>query len=172
MILPPIIIRGETLILQVVVFNYMNIDLNNVEVTFLQTESFGKFNLNESFTEPISHDITYQIPFIKSQTGKSVSFAISAISVGQHILSVKANNSIAVDAEQRSILVKPEGINQIGNIPLLIDMRQVDTYNSSIEIKFPQNIVENSEVCSVQVIGDLLGQAFNNLGKYILNMHL
>ena len=45
MILPPIIIRGETLILQAVVFNYMNKDLTNVDVTFLQTESFSKFNL-------------------------------------------------------------------------------------------------------------------------------
>ena len=167
MISPPIMIRGETLILQVVVFNYMNIDLENLDITFLQTESFSKFVLNESIIEPLSQDITYRIPVIKSQTVKSVSFAISAVSVGQQLLSVRANSSIVADAEQKSIIVKPEGINQIGNIPMLIDMRTVNTYISSVAIKFPQNIVENSEECSVQIIGDLLGQAFNNLGNYL-----
>jgi hypothetical protein len=165
MLAPSIIIRGETLILQVIVFNYMNMDLTNVDVTFLQTKSFKKYSLNESSIEPIS-DMTINIPFIKSKSGKTVSFAISAIKIGYQILSIRANNSIVEDVEQKSILVKPEGINQISNIPLLIDMRNNDTFSSNIKIKFPQNVVQNSEECSIQIIGDILGQAFNNLGIY------
>jgi hypothetical protein len=165
MLAPSIITRGETLILQVVVFNYMKMDLTNVDVTFLQTKSFNKYSLNESSIEPTSN-MTINIPIIKSKSGKTVSFAISAVNSGHQIFSIRANNSIVEDVERKSILVKPEGINQISNIPLLIDMRNNETFNSNIKIKFPQNVVQNSEECSIQIIGDILGQAFNNLGKY------
>ncbi len=165
MLAPSIITRGETLILQVVVFNYMKMDLTNVDVTFLQTKSFNKYSLNESSIEPTSN-MTINIPIIKSKSGKTVSFAISAVNKGHQIFSIRANNSIVEDVERKSILVKLEGINQISNIPLLIDMRNNETFNSNIKIKFPQNVVQNSEKCSIQIIGDILGQAFNNLGKY------
>jgi len=165
MLAPSIITRGETLILQVVVFNYMKMDLTNVDVTFLQTKSFNKYSLNESSIEPTSN-MTINIPIIKSKSGKTVSFAISAVNSGHQIFSIRANNSIVEDVERKSILVKLEGINQISNIPLLIDMRNNETFNSNIKIKFPQNVVQNSEKCSIQIIGDILGQAFNNLGKY------
>ena len=150
----------------------MNVDLNNIDVTLVKTTRFNKLALNSSDFEPILDDLVLNIPLIKSQMGKSVSFAISAVSIGTQMLLVKANCSLAGDAERKTILVKPEGINQISNIPMLLDMRKVQHFNANIEISFPENLVENSEECSVQVIGDLLGQAFNNLGLHLYFVYL
>ena len=169
MILPASLIRGETLILQVAVFNYMSQDIDNIDVTLVKTTSFAKFKNNESFAEKFTDDMVINIASIKSQTGRTVSFAISAVSLGLQILHVRANCSIAGDAEQKTILVKPEGISHIGNKALLIDLRNESRQNASIEISLPENLVNKSEACSVQIIGDLLGQAFNNLGKIISN---
>jgi CD109 antigen len=172
MILPPSLIRGEVLELQGVVYNYLDTDLFNITVFFLKTNDFDKVTiLNQNNSkyqyEKINQDLNITIPHIKSQSGKTVSFMISAKNIGKQTLTIRGKCSVAGDTEKRTIMVKAEGIVQNKNKPLLIDLRKENEYQNSFEIKLPLNHISKSDDCSIQITGDLLGKAFNNLNRLI-----
>lgn len=163
MILPPSLIRGEILTLKVVVSNYLNTDLKDVSVSLLKTDDFKTDN-NESIHE----DLIKKITNLPSQTALSVTFNIQPVNIGLLSLTAKAVSSVAGDAEKRQIRVKAEGINNVKNVPMLIDMRDEEsTKKFDLELKIPDNIVERSEFCSIKLTGDLLGSAFSNLDALI-----
>lgn len=191
MILPASLIRGELLVLQVVVRNYLDADLKNVLVTFAKNSDFKRVvikNGNQTF-ENIDSDITMQIPELKAGTGSAVSFIITPASLGKLSLSVKAQSSVAADAEKKTILVKAEGVEKSYTLPQLIDLRSSSNlvltkafskskfklskiYNNAYEVRdfelsFPNETVADSQFCSVQLIGDILGPAFSNLNNLI-----
>jgi CD109 antigen len=160
------------LVLQAVVSNYLNVDLENVLVTLVKPKGFKQvLYLNENGTqfEDINGNLQLTIPFIKSQVGKSVSFALTPTKLGQLDLTIKAQSALAADAESRKILVKAEGIPQINNQPLFFQLSGIEKeqLQTSMQKLLPIDRVPDSEYCEIQVIGDLLGPAFNNLDNLL-----
>lgn len=154
-----------------IVYNYLNVDLNNVSVTLSKTSDFKKVVLKNNGASneliDINNDLESIIPSIKSQTGQTITFLIAPVKVGSLQLTVKARSTLAADAERKTVLVKAEGVEDFNSIPLLIDLRETKKYQTSYQITLPPNVVTNSQYCSVQVIGDMLGPAFNNLENLV-----
>jgi CD109 antigen len=171
MVLPKFLIRGEILILQVIVYNYLNVDLNNVLVTLSKTNDFKRVLLKNRGTSneliQINNDLETMIPSIKSQTAQTVTFLIAPIKIGSLPLTVKARSTLAADAERKNVLVKAEGVEDFNSIPFLIDLREIKKYTTRYQINLPTNVVPDSQYCSFQVIGDMLGPAFNNLENLV-----
>lgn len=172
MILPASLIRGETLVLQVVVQNYLDVDLENVVVTLVNTTEFKRVIVKSSheLLEDIKEDIKVKIPLLRAQNGKSVTFIITPVKLGMATLTVKAQSSVSADAERKKILVKAEGVEKSYTMPYLIDMRgkqENSIVSNEFNISFPSELVQDSQFCSVQLIGDILGSAFNNLNNLI-----
>jgi CD109 antigen len=169
--LPASLIRGEVLVLQAVVSNYLNNDLTDVRVVLVKNENFNAVQIKNKIEhfEQMTEDIVVNIRSLKAQSIETVSFVISPSKVGLIPLTVRAEAAIAGDAEQRSILVKSEGIENIQNVPIFVDLRNNNNeiFEKTIPLNFPDNKIVDSEFCEIQVLGDLLGSAFNNLNKLI-----
>lgn len=95
-------------------------------------------------------------------------FLISPIKIGQLPLTVKAVSDMAGDGETRRLKVKAEGLEKTSTQSVLIELSG-ETKKAAYEfqINLPKNIVKDSQFCSVQVIGDLLGPSLNNLNRLI-----
>lgn len=168
--LPYSIKRGEILILKAIVFNYLSIDLTDVVVTFVKTPDFQQIILkkNRKTLLDIENDIKKKIPFIRSQTGHTVTFVITPTKLGSLKLQINAQTSVAADAEIKQLLVKSEGVEQTQTQSLLVDSTKSNASSSqNISISLPEKIVSNSEYCKLQLVGDILGTAFNNLNSLL-----
>jgi CD109 antigen len=172
MILPPSLVRGEILHLQVIVYNYFDRDLSNVKVKLLQTSDFKvSTDKKSAILDDMTSDMLQTIPFIEKQTAQSVEFLVSPTKIGQLPLTVKvvANGGLAGDGETKKLKVKPEGIEQVTNLAMLTQLNSngKSKETKDFQIILPEDRVKNSEFCSIQVIGDFLGPALNNLNRLI-----
>ncbi|RNA23969.1 CD109 antigen-like protein [Brachionus plicatilis] len=161
MILPTSLTRGEILLLKVVVFNYFDFDLKNVSIEFLKTDDFDTVN-----GKPIDKNMVHLIDSIPAGQAQTVQFVISPKKIGLLKLSSRAKCDFAGDTEQKFIKVKAEGLEQSEASSTLINLNNTNhTINQKIVL--PKNVVNQSESCYVQFIGDFLGTAFNNLNRLI-----
>lgn len=161
MMLPSSLTRGEILTLKVVVFNYFDFDLKNVSIEFLRTEDFTAIN-----GESIEDNLIHLIESIPSGHAQTVEYVIRPQKIGLLKLSSRATCEFAGDTEQRFVKVKAEGLEQSQVKSNLVNLNNTN-YTLNEEITLPQNIVNQSESCYLQFIGDFLGTAFNNLNKLI-----
>ncbi|XP_071165262.1 CD109 antigen-like [Mytilus edulis] len=153
--LPYSAIRGEILILQLTVFNYMEEDLDvhvslnkNVNLTFVDVKGNTVVPRGKAWTKTV---------FIPKETVMSVYFPIIPIKIGRTLLDASVRSKSAADAVQRPLLVKPEGIRENYNIPVLIDLREERTFSTNVLISLPPFVIPDSEFVKVSVIGDLIG---------------
>ncbi|VDI72534.1 Hypothetical predicted protein [Mytilus galloprovincialis] len=153
--LPYSAIRGEILILQITVFNYMEEDLDvhvslnkNVNLTFVDVKGNTVVPRGKTWTKTV---------FIPKETVMSVYFPIIPIKIGRTLLDASVRSKSAADAVQRPLLVKPEGIRENYNIPVLIDLRKERTFSTNVLISLPPFVIPDSEFIKVSVIGDLIG---------------
>ena len=169
MFLPANLIRNEVAKLQVAVYNYLNVDMKDISVKLFPTKDF-KIAINSSqgkFEEINDINGKLTIPLIKPQSGETVSFLVTPVQVGLLTLIVKGSSSLAGDTEKRTVRVKPEGIEEIENMGLLIDTREKSVFQGSFKVKAPIGIVPGSEFCKVQLVGDFFGSSLNNLARLI-----
>ena len=167
-------IRGEIIVLQAVVSNYLNVELKDVLVTLKKPEGFKavSFKYTNSDFDEINGDLQLTIPIIKPQTGKSVSFALSPTKLGLLDLTVIAQSAMAADAESRKILVKAQGIPQVQTVSYFFELglensvpqQEIET---SMHKLLPEQKVLDTEFCEIRVVGDVIGPAFNNLEKLL-----
>ncbi|CAC5405666.1 CD109 [Mytilus coruscus] len=153
--LPYSAIRGEILILQITVFNYMEEDLDvhvslnkNVNLTFVDVKGNAVVPRGKAWTKMV---------FIPKETVKSVYFPIIPTKIGRTLLDANVRSKAAADAVQRPLLVKPEGIRVNYNIPVVIDLRRNGTFSTNVRISLPPFVIPDSEFIKVSVIGDLIG---------------
>jgi CD109 antigen len=175
--LPSSLIRGEILVLQAVVSNYLDIDLQNIDVVLAMNDAFKPVRIEPKTkkdlidTKVMEGDLVLKLDLLKSKEVKSVSFLISPTKVGLTTLSIKALSSNAGDGERRQILIKSEGHESIKNEPILIDLTTTtnsrNTMNSELLFDFPNETLAGSEFCEIQLIGDILGSAFNNINNLL-----
>ncbi|XP_055347016.1 CD109 antigen-like isoform X2 [Paramacrobiotus metropolitanus] len=158
--LPFSIIRGETVQLEVLVFNYLAQD-QNVQVTL--DVSGQDANGNKFTAAPRTKQIT-----VKSQESLSVTFPVKPEVVGEIDIKATAVAEMAGDSLVRKLKVKPEGVRQQFNAPLFIDLRKENSFSSDVLIPLPDaGRVEGSEKLVFTSIGDLLGPTIYGINNLI-----
>uniref|UniRef100_A0A4D5R9R7 TEP1-F n=1 Tax=Scolopendra viridis TaxID=118503 RepID=A0A4D5R9R7_SCOVI len=167
--LPYSVVRGETLSLQALVFNYMKEDLE-AEVTLSNED--GSFTFADLENEIDDEDNSKQKQLtktvkIKSGDGASVFFYIVPKKLGYIDLKMTAKSVVAADALLRKLLVKAEGIPVYVNKAVVADLREKSQFKEKININFPKNIVEDSERIELSAISDIMGTTVNNLDKLL-----
>uniref|UniRef100_A0A646QE55 TEP1-F n=1 Tax=Hemiscolopendra marginata TaxID=943146 RepID=A0A646QE55_9MYRI len=166
--LPYSVIRGETLSLQGLVFNYMKEDLE-AEVTLSNED--GDFTFADLENEIVDDDskpkqLTKTIK-IKSGDGASVFFYIVPKKLGYIDLKMTAKSVVSADALLRKLLVKAEGMPVYVNKAVVADLRKQSQFEEKVNIEFPKNIVKDSERIEISAISDIMGTTVNNLDKLL-----
>ncbi|XP_041716976.2 CD109 antigen [Coregonus clupeaformis] len=161
--LPAFIIRGELLVVEVTLFNYLEQDLE-VMVIVAQSDSFDfVFPDNEELSMASTRTVS-----VESQKGTSVLFPIRPLVLGEIPISVKAKSSVASDAVRRMVLVKPEGHEQSFSKTMFLEL--VGTEKSlyrEMAFTFPADVVEGSQRAQVTAVGDILGPSITGLESLI-----
>ncbi|XP_076612690.1 CD109 antigen [Chaetodon auriga] len=165
--LPAYVIRGEELLLEVVLFNYLPQDLE-VMVIVAHSDTFEfVFPDNEGLSMPTVRHVS-----VGSQSGASVLIPIKPLVLGEIPVSVKAMSSAASDFVRTTVLVKPEGLEQSFSASLLFEVSPSQSnLSGDVMFTFPADVVEGSERASVTAVGDILGPSISGLDSLIQMPH-
>uniref|UniRef100_A0A671SI11 CD109 molecule n=1 Tax=Sinocyclocheilus anshuiensis TaxID=1608454 RepID=A0A671SI11_9TELE len=160
--LPEFLIRGELLLLDVNLFNYMAVDL---EVRFVFVKVLCRccslirlrFSLdNVRKASVLSNNIT------------TLLFPIRATALGEIPISIKATSVYSSDWVYKTVLVKPEGLEQSFTQTLFLEFQlKQKTLTRTMSFSFPPNVVPDSQRASVSAVGDILGPSIDNLDSLI-----
>lgn len=169
--LPYSVIRGETVQVPVIVFNYMDedttatvtLDNERGEFQFAGNATGGRVRREEA-PGAKSQTRTVTVP---RQGAASTTFDITPTKVGHVMLKVTAVADKAGDALERPLKVKAEGETQYRNKPIPVSLIKDKTFNATIPLEFPENTVPDSENVEVSAIGDVLGPSTANLDTLI-----
>ncbi|XP_062266931.1 CD109 antigen isoform X1 [Platichthys flesus] len=161
--LPAFIIRGEEVVLEIILFNYLLQDLE-VMVTVAQSDTFQfVFPDVEGLSMPGIRRLS-----MRSQSGGAVLIPIKPLVLGEIPVSVKAKSHAASDFVRRTLLVKAEGIEQTFSSSLLLEVSPSQSRVSShVAFSLPADLVPGSQRAEVTVIGDLLGPSLSGLDSLI-----
>uniref|UniRef100_I3KR40 CD109 molecule n=1 Tax=Oreochromis niloticus TaxID=8128 RepID=I3KR40_ORENI len=161
--LPAFIIRGEELLLEIILFNYLQQD-QKVTVTVAQSETFEFiFPDNEQPSTPGVHRV-----FVKSESGATVLVPIRPLVLGEIPISVKAKSDAVSDFVNTTVLVKAEGLEQSFSTSLLLELSPSGmSLSRNVTFTFPPDVVEGSERASVMAVGDILGPSISGLDSLI-----
>ncbi|XP_067274850.1 CD109 antigen isoform X2 [Pseudorasbora parva] len=161
--LPEFLIRGELLLLEVNLFNYMNEDLE-VLVVVAESSAFV-------FVSPDNRDISMnnvRKVFVLSQNITTLLFPIRTIAVGEIPISVKATSIYSSDWVHKTVLVKPEGQEQSSTKTLFLEFPlNQNTVSRTMAFSFPANVVPDSQRATLSAVGDILGPSIGNLDSLI-----
>uniref|UniRef100_UPI0037E8B219 CD109 antigen n=1 Tax=Semicossyphus pulcher TaxID=241346 RepID=UPI0037E8B219 len=161
--LPPSIIRGEELVLEVILFNY-HPEALQVMVIVADSETFEfVFPDNEEISMP-----SVRMVSVGSQSGASVLIPIRPLVLGEIPISVKAMSSVASDFVRKTVLVKAEGLEQSFSSSLLLEIPASEpSISREVMFTFPPDVVKGSERVSVTAVGDILGPSISGLDSLI-----
>lgn len=161
--LPYSVIRGEIFSVTVIVYNYLEQDVD-AEINFA--------NENDEF-EFIDGDDTNQLERVKQTRIKSNdvaahSFIIKPKKVGVISLKATATSSLVGDAVVQILPVEPEGVPHYGNEAVVIDLREGQQFDArQLEIDIPDDAVPDSVRIEIKCMGDIFGGTIQNLPKLI-----
>ncbi|XP_077076927.1 CD109 antigen isoform X3 [Siphateles boraxobius] len=161
--LPAFLIRGELLLLEVHLFNYMDEDL---EVIVVVAES-SEFE----FVSPDNRDFSLnnvRKVSVLSQKITTLLFPIRATALGEIPISVKVTTIYSSDWVYKTVLVKPEGLQQSSTQTLFLEFPlNQNTVSRTIAFSFPADVVSDSQRATVSAVGDILGPSIGNLDSLI-----
>ncbi|XP_035986277.1 CD109 antigen [Fundulus heteroclitus] len=161
--LPAYIVRGEELVLEVVLFNYLQEDL---EVTVIVADS-SSFEFIFPDSEAVSMASVRHV-YLEREGGATVLILIRTLVLGEIPISVKAVSSAASDYVRTAVLVKAEGLQQTFSSSLLLDLHEKkSSVSRDVKFSFPAGVVEGSQSVSVTAVGDLLGPSITGLDSLI-----
>ncbi|XP_023147319.3 CD109 antigen [Amphiprion ocellaris] len=161
--LPACIIRGEELVLEVILFNYLQQQLE-VSVIVAQSDTFEfVFPDSEELPMPTVREVR-----VESESGTTVLIPIRPLIIGEIPISVKATSSAASDFVRTTVLVKAEGLEQLFSKSLLLELSPSESNISrNIVFTFPPDTVEDSQRVTVTAVGDILGPSISGLDSLI-----
>lgn len=164
--LPYSIIRGETVNIQAIIFNYSKRP-TNAKVTLENANDEFEFVVAANEIEDerrSSEESESRIISIPAQDGTSVSFLIRPKKLGNIAIKMVAQSEFAADGVIKKLLVKPEGQTQHLNKAFLISLAGPQTrVIRNISIDVPVNAVPNSQKVFVSAVGDLIGPGLSNV---------
>ncbi|KAK2864229.1 hypothetical protein Q7C36_003383 [Tachysurus vachellii] len=159
--LPAYLIRGELLLLEVSLFNYMDMDL---EVLLTVDES----SMFEFVTSAADQLAGVRHVSVGRQNTAMAMFAIRATQLGQMLISIRAMSFLVSDIVSQTILVKPEGREQSFTQTLFLEFDPMKTSLSrEVEFHFPSSAVPGSLRAQVTAVGDILGPSISGLESLI-----
>ncbi|XP_053206291.1 CD109 antigen-like isoform X2 [Panonychus citri] len=164
--LPYSIIRGETVAIQVLVFNYLTKPKEAQVTLFNEDKEFNFTVASNEIDTYLSDESRSQFVQVAGESAASVTFLISTNRVGTIKLKVTALADTVGDGITKQLLVKPEGKTQHLNRALLLDYSKSEDSskdNHLVPLWMPNNAIPGSKRLSVSVIGDVLGTSLNNL---------
>ncbi|XP_035230525.1 CD109 antigen-like, partial [Stegodyphus dumicola] len=168
MSLPYVVLKGEELAIQVVVFNYNNKAIQ-AEVTMenrkreFQFIVAGKDDINFAQQDRRTKYVT-----IPASDGVPVSFLIVPEKVGYIEIKVTASSSLAVDSITKALLVQPEGSTQYFNKAFLIDLRNPNSpLKRNVSTTVPRNSIPESGKIVLSASGDLMGPCIKFINKLL-----
>uniref|UniRef100_A0A3Q2P6C8 CD109 molecule n=1 Tax=Fundulus heteroclitus TaxID=8078 RepID=A0A3Q2P6C8_FUNHE len=148
LVVPPYLIRGEEIVLEVNVINHLEQD---IEVSWLDASVINAQRLT------LGRDVSV-----------SALFPIRALAVGEMEISVDAVSADASDGLVRKIWVKPEGVEQTVSHTLLLEVAPHEENSSrSMSFSFPPNLVQGSQRAHVALVGDILALSIEHLDSLI-----
>ena len=158
--LPYSVIRGEELVLQVNVFNYLTTTQEAV-VSLEASSSLLVTGVGLSGTARR----TISIPAGEAQ---SALFVVTPQMVGQIPITVTAQSTAAADRVVRRLLVESEGITKSYSRGVFIDLSGSSTsLQDTLALSLPEGFIVGSARAVVSVIGDIMGPALSNLDKLL-----
>ncbi|XP_055894439.1 CD109 antigen-like isoform X2 [Biomphalaria glabrata] len=162
--LPYSVIRGEHLVVQANVFNYMTEDMQ-VTVTLAASDKFYNIEIDANGANGLFQQ-SQSVKVIMVEAGEAISvyFPIFPHELGKIDIEVKAQSTSAADAVRRQLLVEAEGIPKTKNYPILIDLTEGRTsFSQTINLPLPSNTVKDSQRTRFSVVGDLMGPTIAGL---------
>lgn len=167
--LPYSVKRGEIVALPVILFNYLDVDVD-AELT---VHNDGQFEFVDAGDDDNDDSVDGRMVdrkrnvAVTSNNGVSTMFLIKFIASGGINIRVTAVTPIAGDAIERILKVEPEGIPQFVNEPIFVDLRETGEFDETVRIEVPETVVADSLKINVNAIGDLLGGTMQNLQTLI-----
>ncbi|KAF6203422.1 hypothetical protein GE061_003841 [Apolygus lucorum] len=164
--LPYSVKRGESMVVPVNVFNYM--DQNVTASITLHNPGWFSFAAGgeKKSKREVESSRTKSITIGPNSAG-SADFVIKPEKIGYMEVKAIATSAVAGDGVSRKLLVKPEGITQYKSKGVLIDLREKREFRQDVELAIPEDAVPDSAMVEVSAVGDLLGSALDNLDKLI-----
>ena len=166
--LPYLVRRGESVAIQMVVYNYLTREIT-AEVTLENTEDsaflFGSKSVNEVDGPNLNIELfqTKQVQ-IKPGRGTLLQFVITPLKIGLIDLKITAKSSaVGQDLLIKTLRVEAEGETLSVNRPIFLDMRSTTSFEKNISIQIPKHAVPDSEKIFLTAVADPLGVAMNNL---------
>ncbi|CAI4223765.1 unnamed protein product [Auanema sp. JU1783] len=168
--LPYSVKRGEKFALRVLVFNYLEQE-QDVTVTLKHDDNsgFGFMNKDGSINKGVGK-AGYNQRLVSVPGGgvsKAVYFPIVPNEIGMVQLMVTAQASLAGDAVEMPLRVEPEGYRVDRNVPVVVDLSNVSDWTKSVELVWPEDVVDGSKKARVDVIGDIMGPVLTNIDKLV-----
>ncbi|XP_060607320.1 CD109 antigen-like isoform X2 [Ruditapes philippinarum] len=160
--LPYSVVRGEEVVIQANVFNYMGQDLD-VVVTLEKSDDFKAIDHDSpGHTVFVSKDITKTI-HIEAGQAESVFIPVVANIIGAAKVAVKAQSVLSGDRVIKDLIVVAEGTPMHFNIPVILN----EHTSTDIPLSFPPSFVADSQKVQISVIGDTMGPTLKNLKKLL-----
>lgn len=157
--LPYSVIRGEEMVLQVNVFNYLEssqdalISLQVTDSLHVQGASVGS-----AATKTIT---------IPAGEAQSALFIVTPQMVGSVPINVTAQSPAAADRVVRQLLVEAEGITKSYSRGVFLDLSSTASLSETLSLALPTETVEGSARAVISVIGDIMGPALSNLAQLL-----
>ncbi|OWF38489.1 CD109 antigen-like [Mizuhopecten yessoensis] len=164
--LPYSVVRGEQLVLQANVFNYMTMDMD-VIVTLEKNDDLVNVVFGTHGTESYIAQTTTKTVHVTAGGTKSVFFPVVPAGLGSVSINVKAQSTLAADAVRRQLLIEAEGVPKEYNIPMLVDLKHNTNFAETVDVTLPAGVVAGSQRVRVSAIGDLMGPTVNGLEKLL-----
>lgn len=165
--LPFSVIHDEIVSMPVVVHNYLaDAQVVNVKISCPDGEIELKGEAARSAETLKGTKVTFSAT-IDSEVPKGFEVNIRFNKVGSASIKVTAFSSVAGDSLVKVVEVRPEGVPQYRNNPVLIDLNKKNTFESNVLIDVPDDAVPDSTIVEVNVIGDLFGSTLSNLQSLI-----
>ncbi|KAL5016374.1 hypothetical protein ScPMuIL_005963 [Solemya velum] len=164
--LPYSVVQGEQVVLQANVFNYLPQTMT-VVVTLDRSDHFQSIRVDASGVEIYLSVQEMSTLIIPSGEAKTVNFAVVPVRLGKIPIQVRAQSTDAADAVRRQLLVEPEGVPKDYNTPVMVDLKESNTFTRTIPLTLPANTVSGSQRTRISAIGDVMGPTINGIDKLL-----
>ncbi|XP_071086862.1 CD109 antigen-like [Haliotis cracherodii] len=160
--LPLSVVRGEQVVLQASVFNYLPTE-QKVTIKLKNNRQFKSVVICSGEENKLTSDPQRQSYLVRPGEAKAVYFPIVPSIIGDVDIEVSARTPAAADAVKRQLRVKAEGVRRERNIPVLVDLTSESEFSKTIKVSSPPGLVEGSERVRLTVTGDLLGPSLDGM---------
>ncbi|KAJ8392982.1 hypothetical protein AAFF_G00068860 [Aldrovandia affinis] len=162
--LPPYIIRGERLVLEVQLFNNLEQHLSAIVIV----ESSEWFDFIFAGDE-MSSTAGARIVSMQNRDSVTVLFPIRLKALGMAPVTVRAISAHDSDEVTGMVLVKSEGVEKTFSMSVFLEMAPFEQkYDREFTFTFPPNVMPGSKRVEVAIVGNILGPSLAGLDNLIL----